>query len=150
MKRSFEHETIGYNFKFTEFQAAIGVAQMKKLPKRIIKKKKMFKKYQDLLCNVSGINFVKTDLNKITPWMIDIILDSKNVRNKLIDWLQKKSIETRIFYPPIHRLKPYKNRDNKFKITSNVSDKGLWLPSSVNLKDNEINLISNRIKYFFS
>ncbi len=41
------------------------------------------------------------------------------------------------------------SRDNKFKTTSNVSDKGLWLPSSVNLKDNEINLISNRIKYFF-
>ena len=39
---------------------------------------------------------------------------------------------------------------SKFKTTSNVSDKGLWLPSSVNLKDNGINLISNRIKYFFS
>ena len=150
MRTAFEHPTIGYNFKFTEFQAAIGISQMKKLPKRIIKKKKMYERYKENLCNVKGILFVETDLKKITPWMMDIILESKHKKNKLIAYLEKNLIETRIFYPPIHRLKPYKNRDNKFKTTSNVSDKGLWLPSSVNLKDNEINLISNRIKYFFS
>ena len=150
MKRSFEHETIGYNFKFTEFQAAIGVAQMKKLPKRIIKKKKMFKKYQDLLCNVSGINFVKTDLNKITPWMIDIILDSRQMRDKLIDWLQKNYIETRIFYPPIHRLKPYKDLDKNYRNSSELSDKGLWLPSSVTLENREIDFICRKIKDFFN
>ena len=150
MRMAFDHPTIGYNFKFTEFQAAIGISQMKKLPKRIIKKKKMYERYKENLCNVKGISFVETDLKKITPWMMDIILESKHKKNKLIAYLEKNLIETRIFYPPIHRLKPYKNRDNKFKITSNVSDKGLWLPSSVNLKDNEINLISNKIKYFFS
>ena len=110
----------------------------------------MYERYKENLCSVKGISFVETDLKKITPWMMDIILESKHKKNKLIAYLEKNRIETRIFYPPIHRLKPYKNRDNKFKTTSNVSDKGLWLPSSVNLKDNEINLISNRIKYFFS
>jgi perosamine synthetase len=148
MKRSFEHETIGYNFKFTEFQAAIGISQMKKLPKRIIKKKKMFKKYHDLLCDIKGISFVKTDLNKITPWMIDFILDSKNKKNKLINHLEKNCIETRIFYPPIHRLKPYKDLDKNYRNSSDISDKGLWLPSSVTLENKEIDFICRKIKDF--
>ena len=148
MRMAFEHPTIGYNFKFTEFQAAIGIAQMKKLPKRIIKKKEMFKKYHDLLCNVKGISFVKTDLNKITPWMIDFILDSKNKKNKLINHLEKNRIETRIFYPPIHRLKPYKDLDKNYSNSSDLSDKGLWLPSSVTLENKEIDFICRKIKYF--
>jgi len=148
MRMAFDHPTIGYNFKFTEFQAAIGVAQMKKLPKRIIKKKKIFKKYHDLLCNVKGISFVKTDLNKITPWMIDIILDSKNKKNKLIDYLEKNYVETRIFYPPIHRLKPYKDLDKNYRNSSDISDKGLWLPSSVTLENKEIDFICRKIKDF--
>ena len=148
MRMAFDHHTIGYNFKFTEFQAAIGVAQMKKLPKRIIKKKKIFKKYHDLLCNVKGISFVKTDLNKITPWMIDFILDSKNKKNKLINHLEKNRIETRIFYPPIHRLKPYKDLDKNYSNSSDLSDKGLWLPSSVTLENKEIDFICRKIKYF--
>jgi len=150
MRMAFDHPTIGYNFKFTEFQAAIGIAQMKKLPKRIIKKKKMFKKYHDLLCNVKRISFVKTDLNKITPWMIDFILDSKDKKNKLINHLEKNHIETRIFYPPIHRLKPYRDFDKNYSNSSYISDRGLWLPSSVTLENKEIDFICGKIKDFVS
>ena len=45
MRKAFEHVMIGFNFKFTEFQAAVGIAQMKKLSKRVEHKKKMFKIY---------------------------------------------------------------------------------------------------------
>ena len=149
MRRAFEHPTIGYNFKFTEFQAAVGIAQMRKLKKRMILKRKMFRLYRELLSKVSCVNFIETDLDKITPWMVDILVDSKRKRDSIIKHLEKNSIESRIFYPPIHRLSPYQNKDVKFKITSEISDKGLWLPSSVNLKENQINFICNHIKNFF-
>jgi perosamine synthetase len=150
MLSAFQHDTIGYNFKFTEFQAAIGISQMKKLEKRIKIKKNMFKTYYDLLHDLEEIDFVETDLNKITPWMIDILLKNKKNRLQLINYLEKQNIETRIFYPPIHRLKPYIQSDKKFPITSNISDRGLWLPSSVTLDDKKINLISKHIKNFFN
>lgn len=149
MIKAFEHSTIGYNFKFTEFQAAIGIVQMKKLPNRIIVKRKMFRKYQELLSNINEIEFVKTDLQKVTPWMIDILLKTKNKRKQLINFLKKQKIETRIFYPPIHRLLPYKDSNKKFKITSNISDRGLWLPSSVTLSDKDLEIICNNVKHFF-
>ena len=150
MLSAFQHDTIGYNFKFTEFQAAIGISQMKKLEKRMKIKKNMFKMYYDLLSKNNHIEFVETDLKKITPWMVDIIVKNKKNRIKLINYLEKRNIETRIFYPPIHRLKPYIQSDQKFKITSAISDSGLWLPSSVTLGEKQINFISNHITNFFN
>jgi perosamine synthetase len=149
MEKSFSHSTIGYNFKFTEFQAAVGIAQMRKLQKRILKKRKMFRKYVDLLSNVEGIEFLKTNLKNVTPWMIDIFLKSRVKRTQLIKYLEKKQIGTRIYYPPIHRLKPYRKTDREYKQASSFSDRGLWLPSSVTLTDKQIVIICNEIKQFF-
>ena len=148
MEKSFSHSTIGYNFKFTEFQAAVGIAQMRKLQKRILKKRRMFKKYIELLSNVKSIEFLRTDLKNVTPWMIDIFLKSAVKRTQLIKYLEKKQIGTRIYYPPIHRLKPYRKADRDYKQASNFSDRGLWLPSSVTLKDEDIDYICNEIISF--
>jgi len=150
MLSAFQHDTIGYNFKFTEFQAAIGISQMKKLEKRMRMKKNMFKMYQELLGKIDEIEFIETDLKKITPWMVDIILKNKKNRLNLINYLEKKNVESRIFYPPIHRLKPYIQSDKKFKVTSKISDSGLWLPSSVTLDEKQINYISKQITDFFN
>ena len=149
MKNAFEHEIIGYNFKFTEFQAAVGISQMKKLGKRISIKRKMFKRYRDLLSTLEDIEFLETDLKKITPWMIDILLKSRKQRDKLIDYLMNNGIETRIFYPPLHKLTPYRKSTKEFKITDDVSERGLWLPSSSTLKDKEIDYICKKIHLFF-
>jgi len=150
MRNAFEHHIIGYNFKFTEFQAAVGIAQMRKLANRIIKKKRILRKYIDLLSNVREIEFVETDFKRITPWMADILLKTKSKKNQLIKYLEKNQIETRIFYPPIHRLEPYKNSDNRFKVSSEISDRGLWLPSSVTLTDKQLEIVCEKIKKFFS
>ncbi|MDC0170120.1 DegT/DnrJ/EryC1/StrS family aminotransferase [Candidatus Nitrosopelagicus sp.] len=149
MLSAFEHETVGYNFKFTEFQAAIGIAQMKKLPNRMKIKKNMFKLYHELLSKISDIEFIETDLNKITPWMVDVIIKNKKKRLELINFLDKQGVQTRIFYPPIHRLSPYKKSDKTFPLTSLLSDQGLWLPSSVNLTNEQIIFITKKIKQFF-
>ena len=145
MMKAFQHNTIGYNFKFTEFQAAVGIAQIKKLPKRILQKRKMYKLYQELLTKIDKINFISTDLNRITPWMIDIMLTPKKQRQNLIKNLRQKNIETRIYYPAIHNLKPYKQINKKFPISSDISSRGLWLPSSVSLSDDEIQMICTEI-----
>jgi len=149
MRSAFQHPTIGYNFKFTEFQAAVGIAQMKKLRSRIKIKKNMFQRYRKLLNNIPSIEFLNTDLKITTPWMIDIILKNKKDRDDLIKFLGEKNIETRIFYPPIHKLEPYLKNDSRFLNTVNISERGLWLPSSVTLKNKQIDLICKYIKLFF-
>ena len=150
MMESFEHEIIGYNFKFTEFQAGVGIAQMKKLKERIKIKRRIFQQYYNSLSDLTDITFLKTDLKTITPWMIDILLKSEKQRTQLIKYLEKNGIETRIFYPPIHQLTPYKDSRKKFPITTEISQRGLWLPSSVTLKDKQIDYICKKIKEFFN
>jgi perosamine synthetase len=149
MLNAFKHDVIGYNFKFTEFQAAVGIAQMKKLKQRMLIKKKLFRLYREQLEKFNEIDFIDTDLNKITPWMIDIIIKNKKLKNKVIVNLKENNIETRIFYPPIHNLKPYKNSDKKFPVSSNISSRGLWLPSSVSLTDDQVIRISKAISNLF-
>ena len=107
MKNAFDHVTMGYNFKFTEFQAAVGIAQMRKLPKRIEHKKRMFRIFKEELENIAEIEFIETDLNNVIPWFNDILLPNQTIRDGLIDHLQEVGIGSRMFYPPIHELNPY-------------------------------------------
>ena len=77
--------------------------------------------------------------------MVDILVDSKRKRDCIINHLEKNRVETRIFYPPIHRLPPYRDKDVKFKTTSEISDKGIWLPSSVTLNEEDIEYVCKKI-----
>ena len=148
MRKAFEHVIVGFNFKFTEFQAAVGIAQMKKLSKRVEHKKNMFKIYRDILEKVRGIEFLETNLDEIVPWFNDIFLPSNKVRDNLIEHLNNHKIGTRIIYPPIHKLKPYSDTKTNFVNTEEMSKKGLWLPSSSFLTEDDIIFISDKIKKF--
>jgi len=143
------HETMGYNFKFTDLQAVIGVEQMKKLAFRVERKKEIFNLYKDLLKDVPGVHFIETDTKDVSPWFIDILVD-KNVRKDLIAFLESKNVGSRIFYPPIHTQKPYQWVKGDFDNSVEISEKGLWLPSASFLKDEDIKYVCDSIKEFFS
>ena len=70
-------------------------------------------------------------------------------KNKLIDHLEKRKIETRMFFPAIHTLLPYKESNSKFKESTQISERGLYLPSSVTLTEKHLDFISNEIIKFF-
>lgn len=150
MKSAFDHVTIGFNFKLTEFQAAIGIAQMKKLPKRILRKKKIYSMYMEQLSDAKGIEFIETDLDNITPWFNDVLLPDRKTRDKLIDHLGDLSIGTRMFYPPIHKLRAYSDLSGKFRNSISMSDRGLWLPSSSFLTDDDVTTVCDRITRFMN
>ena len=90
----------------------------------------------------------------LAVWALGVVLSFALNTNaiaaeKLIKYLEKKQIGTRIYYPPIHRLKPYRDTDQEYKQASNFSNRGLWLPSSVTLTDKQIVIVCNEIKQFF-
>lgn len=139
------HEYVGYNFKFTELQACIGIEQMKKLQSRVDRKKDIYRKYYDYLKDVKEIRLFNHDLDNTSPWFIDCICED---RNKLIEYLKNDLIGTREMYPPINKQKIY--YDDNFHVNSElVGKKGLWLPSAVQLTDNQIKRITNSIKNFY-
>ncbi len=142
--------TLGYNFKFTDLQAVIGIEQMKKLEARVKRKKDMYSFYRKKLFNVREVVFIKTNLINTSPWFIDIL--AKN-RDGLIKYLDSQGIGSRAFYPPIHTQAPYKDiadyEKTKFPVSEDISRKGLWLPSSTFLTDFDIIHICQGIKKFY-
>lgn len=142
------HETMGYNFKFTDLQAVIGIEQMKKLEWRTQRKKEIYKFYRDLLKDVKGVGFIDTNLEDTSPWFIDILVNHDK-RDVLASFLNEKGIGTRPFYPAIHTQPPYSYIRGDFPNSKSVSKRGLWLPSSSFLNDEDIKYICQNIRDFF-
>ena len=139
------HNYLGYNFKITDMQSILGLEQLKDINLRIRKKKAIFVRYKNNLKNNSKIKFFDVEKNE-TPWSVDIYL--KNV-SKLKKILEKNKILTRYVYPPLNSQKIYKNFKN-LPISSYYCNRGLWLPSSLDLKNQEIDRICKIInKYIF-
>lgn len=139
------HDSIGYNFKFTEMQAVIGNEQMKKLPYRVERKKEILTLYKSLLSDVKEVSFFDQDLSITTPWFIDVFAED---RSKLQEFLKENQIGTRIMYPPINKQVAY-NVSGEHPISNMVGQKGLWLPSAVQLSDEQIGRVCGAIRTFY-
>ena len=140
------HDTIGFNFKFTEMQAVIGNEQMKKLPWRVERKKEILKHYHSLLSDVKEVSFFDQDLKWTTPWFIDVLAEK---RDELVIFLKGKGIGSRTMYPPINKQIAYSIK-GEYLVSNLVGEKGLWLPSAAQLSDNEIEKICLNIKKFYN
>ncbi len=139
------HDTIGYNFKFTELQACVGLAQMQQLPDRVLRKKEIWSLYRKELDGIPGIQVFQHDLNFCTPWFIDIQAED---RESLITHLSEAGIGTRRMYPPINEQKCYKTAGS-FVVSEKIGRQGLWLPSMIQISNNEIEHICELIRNFY-
>lgn len=140
------HDTVGFNFKFTELQACIGVEQMKKLAARVARKKQIWKHYADRLSGIKGIQLFEHDLERTAPWFIDSLA---NNRDALAAHLKSANIGTRVMYPPINQQKAY-NLQGSYPISEDVGLRGLWLPSAVQLTDTQIDRVCHEISVFYN
>jgi perosamine synthetase len=139
------YEIMGFNFKFTDLQAVIGIEQIKKLEWRVKRKKEIFALYQRELKEVPQIQFIETNLEDTSPWFVDILVPDPSA---LKNYLAERGIGTRPFFPPIHSQPPY-GLNEQYPNTEYVSTHGLWLPSSSFLSDEDIKRVCNEIKVFY-
>lgn len=139
-------DSIGYNFKFTDLQACVGIEQMKKLDGRIERKKQILLHYQQALDGVKSVKFFEQDLKNTAPWFIDVLCER---RDQLQAYLKEQGIGTRVMYPPINRQKAYQ-RPGSYPVSERVGEKGLWLPSASQLSDEQIDRVCDAIKQFYN
>ena len=127
------HPTVGYNFKFTDLQAAVGVAQLDDLERRLAHRRALWEMYQRHLGDVPGVQLVLADLDGgVRPLWIDARVDG---RDHLYNWLLAHAIETRPFWRPLHTQQPYRADGAAFPVSTSVSATALWLPSSLSLDE---------------
>ncbi|MCX6764884.1 MAG: DegT/DnrJ/EryC1/StrS family aminotransferase [Candidatus Nealsonbacteria bacterium] len=140
------HDYMGYNFRLTDLQAAVGLAQIKKLPDIISKRNKIEKLYQKYLAGVKGIKFPYVDpRGKRVPWRMIILVEKPK---ELSEFLDKEGIKTvRTFYP-LH-LQPCYNIAGDFPNSFFAYEKILRLPSATALTEREVRYVCDKIKLFF-
>lgn len=141
---------IGYNYRMTNMQAAIGCAQMERVDELVRAKRNIAQLYNKYFMDIPGITLpVEKNHTTNTYWMYSIILDNhcREEREKLRKELEKSGIETRPFFYLLTEMPPYnRHKSDECKIAKLLADKGLNLPSSTLLKKEEIKYICGRVK----
>lgn len=156
LKKKYWHEIIGFNYRMTNLQAAIGIAQLKKLDKFIVKKRKIANWYSQELNDLENRGFLT--LHPEMPWvkgvfwMYSLLVEDKfNLdRDDLIKGLEKEGIETRPLFYPVHLMPPYRSFcGGNFPIAQRLSSFGLSLPSNVRLLREDVRAISKSIRKIY-
>lgn len=145
----YEHQEIGYNYRMTNVQAAIGVGQLEQLEDFIEIKKKNYLLYKRLLKDVSEIELLDFDTS-IRPnyWFYALLIKGDRIeRDRLIKELQVQGIQTRPIWGLIHEQKPYRG-----SLKGSITEANYYrshiinIPCSSNLSEVEVRRVVDTIK----
>ena len=147
--RNYDHDCVAYNYRMTNIQAALGVAQLEKLDSIIEKKKTIFNSYKFTLNQPSLSHFPTIRDRESSYWLSGRIIKNGDIEN-VIRYMNENGIEARLFWKPIHLQEPYwKCYKTKMDISNNLWRKVLILPSSTTLSEPQQKRVCNTIKGYF-
>ncbi len=142
------HPDVGYNYRMTNLQAALGCAQLEQLDAFINKKRTLAARYNDALKDVTGITLPpEKEWAKNVYWMYSVLVedDYPLSRDELAAALKEKGIDTRPFFTPIHQQPPYKGQP-RCPVAEELATKGINLPSGVTLTEEQVTVVCEVIK----
>ena len=150
----FNHTDLGWNYRLTNLQAAIGCGQLEKIKWIVKKKREVGNKYFKKLNNLKNILLQKkiTKYAKNIYWVFGLVLKntSKYSRDEIMRKLLKMKIETRPFFLPMHKQTIFKKmnlfKNIKLPNAEFISKNGFYIPSGIGIKDKEINFVINNLK----
>lgn len=152
-KRKFYHPKLGFNYRMTNLQAALGLAQMRRIDEFIKRKIEIAAIYEELLKPlVPKVTLQpRASWAKNVYWMYSILVNGRGKKNRdfLIKELRKEKIDSRPFFFPIHATPRYKTGE-KLVNTEYLGHAGMNLPSSVNLEKDKIEFICQKITEILS
>lgn len=147
--KKYWHDFIGFNYRMTNIQAAIGLAQLKKLDNFVRIKRRNARLYNSLLNDINGIILPpETKDAKSIYWLYSVLIEDEFgiKRDDLINGLNKNEIETRQFFPPLNIQPPYASpTKEKFPVAEQLFKIGINLPSAVSIKKDEIKFVVDTI-----
>ena len=149
----FDHDDIGWNYRITNLQAALGCGQLKNINWIVRRKREIGNRYYNNFRNLKNIILQKniTSYSKNIYWVFGIVLDERftQKRNNIMNALLKKGIITRPFFVPMHKQTIFKKmnlfKNIKMPISERISSKGFYLPSGLGIKNEEIDYVSKNL-----
>lgn len=149
----FRHELAGFNFRMPGFVAALGLAQFRKIEHIVEEKRRVARRYNENLKDIKGLQLpAEQDWARNVYWMYGVVVNSDYgiSRDKLIEALAERGIQTRTFFCPMNQQPVLEKMDGFRKVPCPVADslweRGLYLPSTWNLSNEAIDFICEAIR----
>jgi perosamine synthetase len=152
-EKRFLHYSLGFNFRMTNLQAALGLAQLERLDQFVKIKRAMGKQYTSLLKGVKGIQLPieKNEHAENIYWVYPIVLE-KNISfdaEGAMKKLAEKKIGTRPFFWPMHEQPVFHDmglfKNEKYPVAENIARRGFYVPSGLALKSEDINRVCEAV-----
>ena len=153
-RRRFVHEELGWNFRMSNLQAAVGVAQLERLDEAVARKRRMGNRYTALLGNVSGIQLPlsNSDGSKNIFWVYGVVLKDKISfeADEAMRRLAEYGIQTRPFFWPMHEQPVFRKmglfKGEEYPVAERLARRGFYIPSGLALTDDQIDRVVNSIR----
>jgi perosamine synthetase len=138
----FLHTGIGHNFRMTNMQAAIGVAQIERIDEFIANKRRIAAMYNSLLNDPRITLPVEKSYARNVFWMYGILVKDPI---RMAEHLKSFAIETRPFFRGLHSQKLISPISRRLPVTDHLAASGLYLPSGVNLTNEQLSTIAGHV-----
>lgn len=148
----FIHHEVGFNYRMTNIQAAIGLAQLEHIDRFIEARRSNARRYNDLLKDVPGVTLPKEmPYAKNVYWMYGLLLEDNFgiSKDEAMEKLKVLGVETRSFFMPMHQQPAYTKlgiTSGRLPVSEELFRKGLYLPSSSSLTEEQINTVADAIR----
>lgn len=147
----YDFDMVGFNYRMTNIQAAVGCAQLERVDELVQKKRWIRERYKELLSDVNGISFFPEPVDcRSSCWFSGIVVEDADYEKikSICSKLKDQGIEARTFWKPIHMQKPYENalKADSLKTTDALWSKILTLPCSTNITEDEIETVAKCLK----
>jgi perosamine synthetase len=152
-ERRFLHEELGYNFRMTNVQAAIGLGQVESIDSTVARKREIGQRYTEVLTGQGGIQLpVELDWARSVWWMYGIVVDEATGLDAagLAARLEQRGVETRPFFVGMHEQPALRRRGwftgEGYPVADRLARQGLYLPSGVGLTDGQIDEVCAAVR----
>ncbi len=150
-ERHFWHKFMGFNYRMTNLQAAVGLAQTERLAEFVDRRRKNAALYNELLGDIPGlVTPPEAGHVKNVFWMYSLLVedDFGMTRDELRAYLAKRGIETRTFFIPMHLQPIYYDdfKGQRYPVAEMLCQRGFYLPSASSLNTGQIQYISEIVK----
>jgi perosamine synthetase len=151
--RRFYHETLGYNFRLTNLQAAIGLAQLERIEEIIARKRWMGKEYSRRLQDVKGLQLPSEYAwARHVYWMYGVVLDEHTGMDaaQFASKLRERGVETRPFFLGMHEQPAFHKRglflNERYPVAERIARQGLYLPSGLALTEDQLTRVCETVQ----
>ncbi len=156
--RRFVHDELGWNFRMTNMQAAVGLAQLERLEEFVQRKRRIFDRYSEQLAGIAGIRLPvsSTDYAVNVNWVYGVVIDDSVPfdADEAMGRLAQKGIGTRPFFWPMHEQPVYRSMGlfagESYPNAERIARRGFYLPSGLALTDDQIDRVVEAVAEVFA